>query len=366
MTPEGLARELDPVLKAVGPELGRQYLESAPGMVEEVNRVLEARPELPSLLGGNTLEMMRANHRHHAVYMGSVFELPSGLAFVRTVLWVYRTYLAHGFSPDYFPLELSAWRRAAERQLPPKATAPIVAVYRLMENSHRDFLELSRQPDPAQEVSGPAASLVKTYVESLLAPSVQRAVDLTASHLSDIQSLAYWWQEVITPAMHKVGRLWEEGSISVGQEHLATSITQRVVSIFYPMILKLPRDKGVVVFSVTPGELHELGPRLAADLLEVNGWDVHFTGADTPARGLISLLRDQGARFLCLSTTVPLHLGEVKSLVAQVRQAGLDPLPKILVGGQAYSFDPLLAQDVGADAHASTPQEALGLLAAWS
>jgi methanogenic corrinoid protein MtbC1 len=140
---------------------------------------------------------------------------------------------------------------------------------------------------------------------------------------------------------------------------MASAITQRVMAHYYPQILDVPRQKGSVVVISSPGELHEIGARILSDLLEMSGWDTYYTGASTPADGVIGLLAQTQARFLCISTTLLDSLPAVTALIAQVRSADLSPAPKILVGGQAYLSDPNIWRQVGADSCARSAREGI-------
>jgi methanogenic corrinoid protein MtbC1 len=202
------------------------------------------------------------------------------------------------------------------------------------------------------------------YLAALLKPDVQAAIQITSAHVKTPAQIETWWEHVIQPSMYAIGGLWARGKISVGQEHLATAITQRVMSVFYPLILELPRPKGPVVVTASPGEFHEIGPRIVADIFEVHGWDVYYTGANTPALSIVELIQSIEARFLCVSTTLAPSLPGVSALIAQVRAAKLSSQPKILVGGQAYMTAPDLWQQVGADYLAQSPYEGIAYLEA--
>jgi len=51
---------------------------------------------------------MYDNHLNHARFMANVFRFNAYTLLVKTVIWVYRSYHSHGFSFDYFPVELAA------------------------------------------------------------------------------------------------------------------------------------------------------------------------------------------------------------------------------------------------------------------
>jgi methanogenic corrinoid protein MtbC1 len=204
---------------------------------------------------------------------------------------------------------------------------------------HRD------QPGVADELQ----PYFQRYLQATLRPDMRAALQVATEYIHTPIKIATWWECIIRPTMYEIGHRWEQGEISVGQEHLATAITQRVMAHFYPQILDLPRCKGSVVVATSPGELHEIGARIVSDLLEMNGWNAHYTGANTPASSIVSLLAQTKARCLCISTTLLDNLPAVKALIAQVRSARLSSAPLIMVGGQAYQSAPNLWREVGAD-----------------
>ena len=218
---------------------------------------------------------------------------------------------------------------------------------------------------PPPETTAPSMqTYAHQYLAALLKPDARAAVRITGDHIKTPAQIELWWEYVIQPTMYAIGDLWAQGRISVGQEHLATAITQRVMSAYYPLILELPRPKGPVIVTASPGEYHEIGPRLVADIFEMNGWDVYYTGANTPALTVIELVQSIEARFVCVSTTLVTSLRAVSSLIAQVRAANLPSQPKILVGGQAYSQTTTLWQEVGADHLAANPHDGIAYLEA--
>lgn len=357
-----LITRFDHVLAHVPASAADQYDNWRSKMAEWVDRRLARRDDLEQLIGRGNKDLMRLNHQNHSRYISSVLRLKSGADLVGTVSWVYRSYTARGFSPDYFPVELEAWIDAVREFLEPAEAGPVIDFYRLVIEGHRFFLgHVDSRPETAAE-DEQEGSLVDAYLETLLAPDSARAIELARSRISTPNDVELWWERVIGPAMVEVGRLWESGMITVGQEHLASSITQRVMSLFYPLILERPRDRGSIVLAATPGELHEIGARMAADLLELRGWKVHFTGADTPWESIISLLRRFNAGRLCLSTTLPTNLAVVREAITRIRQADLPVELTILVGGQAYRHSPDLVGSVGASALAKDVGEADRLL----
>lgn len=203
---------------------------------------------------------------------------------------------------------------------------------------------------------------IERYLQAVLKPDSRAALEAAEAYINSSVEIATWWEHVIRPTLYEIGDLWAQGEISVGQEHLATAITQRVMAHYYPQILEQPRQKGRVVVTSSPGELHEIGGRILADLLELHGWDTYYTGANTPSESVVTLLNQHQACCLCISTTLAASLPSVSALISEVRAAQLNPAPKILVGGQAYLSAPDIWKQVGADWFAGSASEGIAYI----
>jgi len=144
------------------------------------------------------------------------------------------------------------------------------------------------------------------------------------------------YQNLYQPALYHVGELWEQNRISVAREHIATSIVESLLSLTFPLICNAtPTGKRVVV-ACTSHELHQLGARMVADILEMHGWDSHFLGANSPIDSLVHLLKELQPNLLCLSLSTQMNLSTLLATIRQVR-ASCQTLP-IAVGGQAFRW----------------------------
>ena len=92
--------------------------------------------------------------------------------------------------------------------------------------------------------------------------------------------------ELIAPALHSIGQLWEQGKLSVADEHRASSVAARLISRLGARFARRGHRRGTVVLAAAPGELHGLPVAITANLLRWRGFDVVELGADTPAEAL--------------------------------------------------------------------------------
>jgi MerR family transcriptional regulator, light-induced transcriptional regulator len=340
------------------------YRSHAALMTAYVDRAMAERADIGDLLGPCPIDVLYANHADHVRFLVAHLELKSAPAMLDALAWVYRTHVQRGIALRTFPTDLACWVAAAERFLDPHSAQQVAGVYRCIIGLHSHLLLLAHVPAADPALVGELEPYFHEYMDALLAPDMRAAIGVAGRYVTDTRRLAVWWEQIIQPAMYEIGHMWARGEITVGQEHLATAITQRVMSVFYPLILELPRERGTVIVTASPGELHEIGPRILADLIELSGWDVCYTGANTPIGSVIDLVKRTAPHCLCISTSLSVSLPSVAKLIASVREEVGAAAPSIMVGGQAYMADADLWRKVGADYVAFSAREGVAVLEA--
>lgn len=195
------------------------------------------------------------------------------------------------------------------------------------------------------------AVLSRAYLETLRAADAAGAYRVASQALADGMSLAALYQDVITPAMHEIGRLWEMRAITVADEHLATALTHRVLGALKPpafVYQALEKDpaRPRAMLAAVQGEQHALGLRMAADLLEDAGCQTIYLGADVPTGALMQAIGALSPHLLALSATMPELTAVLEDTVEGVRSEY--PELNLLVGGQA-SASPRLGEATPVD-----------------
>lgn len=161
-------------------------------------------------------------------------------------------------------------------------------------------------------------------------------------------SVADLYQHVLQPAQYRVGELWQANQIGVAREHLATAVTASVLVEAAAAAPRAPSSGMRVLVACVEGELHDLGARMVADLLELDGFAVRFLGADVPTDSLLAIIGEERPRLLVLSVTMAERLVQLRAAVARVRQVHGSRVV-IFVGGQALDWVPDLARTVDVD-----------------
>lgn len=142
--------------------------------------------------------------------------------------------------------------------------------------------------------------------------------------------------DVIRAAQREVGRLWEENRISVAQEHVATAISQLVLAHLYRDLPRAAARGRSVAVACVEGELHDLGARMVADFLEMDGYDVDFLGANVPSESLVAHVRERRPDLVALSATMAHHLPALQTVLGRLCDTMGGDYP-VAVGGGALA-----------------------------
>ena len=182
-----------------------------------------------------------------------------------------------------------------------------------------------------------AAGLTDRYLSAQLAGDRAEAVRLILEEgLGGGLTPADLYLRVIQPAQYEIGRLWQHNEITVAEEHVATAISQLAIAQLYRHLPRASASGRRIVVTCVAGEQHELGARMAADFLEMAGFDVRFLGANVPAESLARMVTDVSPDLLVVSAATTLCFPALRDALHAVRAAA--PQLPILVGGRAFTW----------------------------
>ncbi len=357
------ARTLSPVPRK---EAGA-YQHHLDGLIQDVNRALASEPAIHELIGHNPLEMMYENHRYHGAFMATVFNIAHYELLTKTIPWVYRAYHGHGFSYEYFPLEMKAWRRAVEERITTHPMKAVRSIYQWMIDIHEDMIAASESELPfSMPVDEEWLDTKNAFLAALLQGDHRRCLELAETVVGSHDDVARFYLQILQPVMYEIGVLWERGEISVAVEHLASAIVGRVMAALNPRRYEASCFKGKLIITASPNEFHEIGAWMLSDVLELDGWEVRYLGADMPAADLIDMATAYQPDVLGISVTMPFNVDKVGDLIAKFRDDPKTAFLKVIVGGRVFNDIPELWRLVGADGFASNLDEAVRIIGEWS
>ncbi len=204
----------------------------------------------------------------------------------------------------------------------------------------------------------PHKNYAKKYLNLLLDNNkVEANKIITEKALAEME-IDEIYLNIFQPVQKEVGRLWHLNKVSVAQEHYISSVTQLIMSQLYSHFLTVGGKKGSVVTTAVGDELHEIGIRMVADLLEVDGYDTIHLGANTPKSAIVDTLKVNNAKLLGISVTLPIHLKKLDKLVNTIRNDQKLSDLKILVGGYAFNNNNLW-EKFNVDAYSNNAKDAV-------
>src|SRR5687767_10160082 len=145
--------------------------------------------------------------------------------------------------------------------------------------------------------------------------------------ISDGTPMTVVTQEILVPAVHRIGSDWYDGVVTIGDEHRASAIVDRLLGEHYPN--PRGRRRGTAVVVALSGERHALPTSMAAVALREENWHVQHLGADLPAGELLDFCREHPVDLVVLTTTTNASRRAALACAEDVRRLGV----RALVGG---------------------------------
>ena len=192
--------------------------------------------------------------------------------------------------------------------------------------------------DASARASRVSEDVQREYADALLAGDPAAAETAIREAIQAGLGEAKIYDRVIGPALRMVGDLWAEGHISVAQEHLATSITLRVL-VLQREAFRLARERSShrVLLAAAQGELHVVGLEMAASLLRNAGYEVRLFGADLPVAEIAAAVDMHKPVAIGFTTATRRSAMNLPAAFEAARDR--DPDIGIVVGGRAADDD---------------------------
>ncbi|MDP4189961.1 MAG: MerR family transcriptional regulator [Bacteroidota bacterium] len=140
-------------------------------------------------------------------------------------------------------------------------------------------------------------------------------------------------ERLIIPLINTIGEKWEEGILTIVQEHLASS--EIADFLHYQRGLYKNAKSSPILISATPqGEHHELGALIVSTVGGSVGWNVVHLGTNLPVEEIVLASKASKAKLICLSLVYPLYdplVGNYLTKLNELKGKGI----KIILGGRA-------------------------------
>jgi excisionase family DNA binding protein len=123
-------------------------------------------------------------------------------------------------------------------------------------------------------------------------------------------SLGEAFDHVLGSAMARIGSLYTENKLSVGQEHRMTHhVRDALLGLRHSLHQRrngsTVDDAQTAVVGCLRGEVHEIGSLMIRQILTSAGWNVVYLGLDVPTEEFVSQAREYDADLICISVSPP-------------------------------------------------------------
>jgi excisionase family DNA binding protein len=144
-------------------------------------------------------------------------------------------------------------------------------------------------------------------------------------------------EQVLTPALHLVGDRWRRGELNIYEEHLASQVTLSATGHLHAHTPHRERIGRTALCGCPEGDFHEIALHLVAELLETEGWDVIFMGANTPIFSFTDAVRRFSPHILCISSTIIVDLERLRRDYVQFWPVTRESNTRVVIGGAAFA-----------------------------
>lgn len=318
--------------------------------------MLDRDPGLRERQGPNALVSWRSHLTQRVLELAAAVLAGDSRLFLGRVTWSRKAFRARGQDDQDIRHSIQALRDVLAERLP-KPALGLPAEY--VDLALQLLASPAPPPDPSElDPKRPSDRLALEYLQKILEGNVADAIGIvTTAALNGLGPRAAY-TDVLLPAQREVGRLWHAGELSIAEEHMVTSATQRTMAVVASQAPRQPANGRTVVVAAVSGNVHDVGLRALADMYQLAGWRVIFVGADVPMLDLPTLLVFFEADLLMLGATLATHVPRVEQAIRSIRERCERPV-RVVVGGAAFDEAPDLWTRVGSDGYAPTIDQAL-------
>ena len=163
----------------------------------------------------------------------------------------------------------------------------------------------------------------------------EAAAQLINAYLQN-HALATLFDATITNAMHRVGDLWFNGTITIADEHLATRVMLSALQKLRGIVVPAPATGLKALSCGIEGDLHELPIHLAEIIFESEGWDTSNLGPNTPLFTLRDMVAQKKPNLVCISARSIVDLDRATTEYAQLRKIIEKINGRTVLGGEVF------------------------------
>jgi 5-methyltetrahydrofolate--homocysteine methyltransferase len=211
----------------------------------------------------------------------------------------------------------------------------------------------------AQEKEAPSGDLKEQLFHAVYAGLKNEGSSITEKLLETMDSMEIV-NEVLIPALDKIGEDFEKGTLFLPQLIMSASVAQGAFEVIRQFMVKAdsaPVSKGKIVIATVKGDIHDIGKNIVKVLLQNYGYDVIDLGKDVEYQAVVDAVRENDVKLVGLSALMTTTLVSMKETIELIHKNNLDC--KIMVGGAVLT--PEYAKEIHADFYSKDAKESVDI-----
>jgi 5-methyltetrahydrofolate--homocysteine methyltransferase len=198
-----------------------------------------------------------------------------------------------------------------------------------------------------------------TIKQAVIEGDDKQVATLTRRALDEGTSAETILNDALIVGMGEVGELFEQGEYFVPELLLSARAMQAAMEVLRPLLSASSyQPLGKVVMGTVQGDLHDIGKKLVAMMLEGSGFEVIDLGTDVAPERFVETVEESGAQVVGLSALLTTTLPAMEATVSALREAGPVKV-KVMIGGAPVTS--AFASSIGADGYAPDASSAVAL-----
>ena len=181
------------------------------------------------------------------------------------------------------------------------------------------------------------AALIDEMFDALVDGGVEQVSSLLINLVLRGQSIAGIADYVLCPAMRKIGDYWQQGKLSVAEEHVASRAVMAALERLRSLSGAPLMPEKLAICCSAENDFHEFPIQIANLILENKGWKVVNLGASTPFYALNEAVERFRPRLVCVASTVLVDLDRAAREFNDFRRTARRLNVSIVLGGAGFS-----------------------------
>jgi 5-methyltetrahydrofolate--homocysteine methyltransferase len=165
----------------------------------------------------------------------------------------------------------------------------------------------------------------------------------------------------LVAGMDVIGEKFKNNEVFIPEVLISAKAMKAGMELIKPLLAKANvESKGKVVIGTVKGDLHDIGKRIVAMLLEGAGFEVTDLGVDVSKEKFLEFVEKERADILGMSALLTTTMTYMKEVIEAVENANLKQDVRVIIGGAPITHS--YAEEIKADGYAPDAASAIDLV----